>query len=387
MMTLRTMRLAGAVAGLLYAAPADAAGAGAGGNCSPTVSTFPEKTSHYRQLFVSVAEAVRLEVLDWGGTGRPLVLLAGLGNTAHVFDTVAPELARHFHVYGITRRGFGASSVPETGYTPDRLGEDVVAVLDALGIKRPILAGHSIAGEELSAIGTRFPDRVAGLVYLDAAHGYAIYDPRRGAYLPDLERLGTRIAHMHGAALDTPKMAALLDDVTILRQSLASELDAIGTDDASTVGAVQAEPGDAGMASFAAFRCFVSLQVGGMIPEDEIRQTFAATASGGVGKQKSPSFVRDAILEGEDRLHAPVVPILAIVPVPRASDLPAGDDPAKRLASEALHTRMQEAEIGTLLHQQPSAKIVRIRYGHHYVFLSNQSEVVSVITEFGEALR
>jgi non-heme chloroperoxidase len=34
---------------------------------------------------------VNLEVLDWGGSGRPLVLLAGLGNTAHIFDKFAPN--------------------------------------------------------------------------------------------------------------------------------------------------------------------------------------------------------------------------------------------------------------------------------------------------------
>ena len=42
--------------------------------------------------FVAVAENVRLEVLDWGGTGRPVVLLAGGGNTAHVFDDFATKL-------------------------------------------------------------------------------------------------------------------------------------------------------------------------------------------------------------------------------------------------------------------------------------------------------
>lgn len=373
------------MAAILYVGPAEAAVAAS--SCSPTISRLQAETSHYRQRFVSVAKNVKLEVLDWGGSGRPLVLLAGLGNTAHVFDTIAPELARHFHVYGITRRGFGASSVPETGYTPERLGEDVVGVLNALTIKRPIIAGHSIAGEELSAIGTRFPDRIAGLIYLDAAHEYAIYDPQRGGYLPDLKRLGAQITHMHDDPLDKQQMAALLNDVTILRQSLANELEAITTDDASAAGATPTGPGDAGKATFAAFRCFISTQVGGMMPEDEVRQTFTTTATGGVGEQKTPDFVYNTILEEEDRFHAPAVPILTIVPVPRASDLPAGSDPAKRVAADAMHTRMQEAEIDTLRHQQPSAKIVRIPHGHHYIFLSNQSEVVSAITAFGQKLQ
>jgi pimeloyl-ACP methyl ester carboxylesterase len=94
--------------------------------------------------FVTVDENVKLEVLDWGGSGRPLVLLEGEGGTAHVFDDFAPKLASEYHVYAITRRGYGASSHPSTGYMADRLGDDVLAVLDALKVERPVLVGHSI---------------------------------------------------------------------------------------------------------------------------------------------------------------------------------------------------------------------------------------------------
>src|SRR6059036_567948 len=59
--------------------------------------------------FVTVGDGVQLEMLDWGGTRQPVVLLAGGGNTAHVYDEFAPKLAADHHVYGITRRGFGAS--------------------------------------------------------------------------------------------------------------------------------------------------------------------------------------------------------------------------------------------------------------------------------------
>jgi non-heme chloroperoxidase len=127
--------------------------------------------------FITVDKDVRLEVLDFGGSGPPLVLLAGLGNTAHIFDRFAPKLTDQFHVYAITRRGFGASSMPASGYSADRLGDDVLNVIDALKLNRPFVAGHSVAGEELSSIGSRRPEKVAGLVYLDAAYSYAIHDP------------------------------------------------------------------------------------------------------------------------------------------------------------------------------------------------------------------
>lgn len=136
--------------------------------------------------FVTVEENVKLEVLDWGGSGRPVILLHGGNRTAHAFNEFAPKLAGSFRVYGITRRGSGASSAPpatDANYAADRLGDDVLAVIDALGLDRPILVGHSLGGQELSSIGSRHPDRVAGLIYLDAAYQYAFYDRAKG-FLP-----------------------------------------------------------------------------------------------------------------------------------------------------------------------------------------------------------
>jgi non-heme chloroperoxidase len=133
-------------------------------------------SSTHASRFVTVDKGVQLEVLDWGGTGRPLVFLAGLGNTAHVFDGLASQFTGTYHAYGITRRGYGASSAPRPehgNYSADRLGDDVLAVIDALKLDHPILAGHSIAGEELSSIGSRHPEKVSGLIYLDAGWPYA----------------------------------------------------------------------------------------------------------------------------------------------------------------------------------------------------------------------
>jgi len=138
--------------------------------------------STHKVQFITVEKGVKLEVLDWGGTGRAVVLLAGFGNDAHIFDKIAPKLATGCHVLGITRRGFGNSSAPSSGYSPDRLGDDVLAVMDALKLDRPVLVGHSIAGEELSNVGWRRPEKVSGLVYLDAAHSYSqwVKEPPQG---------------------------------------------------------------------------------------------------------------------------------------------------------------------------------------------------------------
>jgi non-heme chloroperoxidase len=137
------------------------------GILASTLATADEwhDPSTHRSSMVEVEKDVRLEVLDWGGSGRPVVLLAGLGNTAHVFDDFAPRLARNYRVYGVTRRGYGASSVPDEGYGTDRLADDVMAVIQTLKLKRPVVIGHSIAGLELSSIGSRYAERIGGLVY------------------------------------------------------------------------------------------------------------------------------------------------------------------------------------------------------------------------------
>jgi len=124
--------------------------------------------SPHRIHFVRVDDGVQLEVLDWGGSGRALVLLAGSGHSAHIFDDLAVKLTRFSHVYAITRRGYGASSHPDSGYGAQRLGDDVLAVFDALHIDRPVLAGHSLGGKELTAVASAQPNRAAGLIYMDS---------------------------------------------------------------------------------------------------------------------------------------------------------------------------------------------------------------------------
>lgn len=118
--------------------------------------------------FVTVDSSVRLEVLDWGGTGRPL-LFVGCYLSAHVYDQIAPKLTDGFRVYAVTRRGVGASDRPSTGYDPQRRAADILEVMSALGMQKPILVGNSCGGGILHSLGAEHPERVGGLVYLDAA--------------------------------------------------------------------------------------------------------------------------------------------------------------------------------------------------------------------------
>jgi pimeloyl-ACP methyl ester carboxylesterase len=144
--------------------------------------------SPHQMRFVTVDSNVRLEVLDWGGGGRPLVLI-GCYLTAHAFDDIAPKLAGHFRVYAITRRGVGASDHPAQGYDPQRRADDVLEVITQLGIRKPILAGHSCGGAILHTLGARHRDRIAGLAYLDGAE-----DPTLTA--ADYEQVAVDVANV-----------------------------------------------------------------------------------------------------------------------------------------------------------------------------------------------
>lgn len=225
--------------------------------------------SKHKVQFVTVEEGVRLEVLDWGGSGRPVVLLAGLGWTAHVFDDFAPKLTDSYHVYGITRRGYGASSKPATDYTEDRLTEDDLRVFDSLRLLAPIVVGHSIAGNELSQLGIHHFDRIGGLVYLDAlndgADDYA-----------DFDALWTKMPE----SMRKPPQPSVSD-----------------------------------LRSFSAYREWRIRANGISIPESEYHNQLAQNPDGSVGDYKAPEFVSKAITTG-NRKHDYSqirVPVLAFV--------------------------------------------------------------------------
>jgi pimeloyl-ACP methyl ester carboxylesterase len=115
------------------------------------------------------ANGIRLHYVDWGGQGEAVLFLGAISGGAHVFDSLAPQFTDRFHVLGLTRRGTRPSATPPSGYDTGTLAEDVRAFLDALKIGRTTLVGYSIAGDEMTRFAGAHPERVARLVYLDAA--------------------------------------------------------------------------------------------------------------------------------------------------------------------------------------------------------------------------
>jgi len=294
-----------------------------------------DPSSHQVQ-FVTVDDNVRLEVLDWGGSGRAVVLLAGLGNTAHVYDDFAPKLAAHYHVYGITRRGFGASSVPAAGYDADRLGDDVLAVFDSLKLTRPVLAGHSIAGSELSSIGSRHPDRVGGLVYFDAVSPYS-FDNGKGPSLEEFKEIDSQI------------------------EMAASRMPA---------------PSAAEQASFAALGAYIKRNMGFTYPEAEVR------------RQRAPARVFQAIDAGLKKFAGIHAPALAFIADPQDLGpwVNTSEDPAVRRAV-ALTQGFKERATKAFEDGVPSARVVRMPNVNHYVFLTNEGDVLREMNGFIAALK
>jgi non-heme chloroperoxidase len=322
-------------------------------------SPWRDPSPHTAQ-FVTVEDGVQLEILDWGGTGRNIVLLAGSGNTAHVFDDLAQKLSRTGHVYGITRRGFGASSHPESGYEDQRLADDVLRVLDVSHISKPMLVGHSMAGSEMTTLGSQHSDRLAGLVYLDAGDDPGDYpgDPAYRALFETLPQSVTRSA--------------------------------------------RASPED--RKSFQAYRDWQTRTTRFAFPESELRQRFNVNDDGSVGSPRATGSISQKIsvsqMIGEGskkRDYSRIrVPILYFPAAPPKADgwsqyyrfTPANDNERTTLqkiydADRANLTRYEkdmQAAVGKV-------HIVELRGADHYVYFTNEAAILRELRKFMAELR
>jgi pimeloyl-ACP methyl ester carboxylesterase len=298
--------------------------------------------------FVTVDKSVPLEVLDWGGSGRTLVLLAGAGNTAHVFDDFAPKLTDQYHVVGITRRGFGASGFRSDDNTPDGLGADVLEVLDALKLERPVLIGHSLAGMEMSSVANQHPERVAGLVYLDAAYSYA-FNNGKGSDISDIMKL------------KAPQPPG---------------------------------PQKADLASFAAYRDYAARLNGFAVPEAEFRFQRKARWFGRVGDYLAPpgnSMVMAVLSAGKKYTQIPV-PACFIYASPHRLGpwIERNRDPAVQAAGREFIASLDarnSKQIAAVREAFPEDKVITIPGADHFVFMTNEAEVLQAIRSFVSGLK
>jgi len=288
---------------------------------------------------ITVAPKVTLEVLDWGGTGEPVVFLAGLGNSGHVFDDFAPQFTDRFHVLAITRRGYGASSQPASDYGSARLAADIKAVLDTLHLPRVVLVGHSIAGDELTKFGSTYPDRISKLIYLDAAHD------RTG--LPKLFQ-------------DAP--------IPAMPPMLAAD-----------------------SASPAAARAYMARSSGVLVPEGEVRAIAVFGPTGRYLRDVTPDSIGAAIVAGvEHPAYAKIaVPALAFYAVADSvqellSWYAALDSAGRAAAGKtfAVFTPFALAAREQFQREVKQGRVIELHGAHHYVFISNADEVAREMRAF-----
>jgi len=307
--------------------------------------------SPHRVLFVTVEDGVQLEVLDWGGSGKSAVLLAGIPDTAHAFDDFGPVLKRIFHVYGVTRRGFGGSSVPASGYDFPRLAMDVIRVIDELDLDRPVIVGHSAAGEEMNILGARYMGKIAGLVYLDAAFNRA------------------------DRSEDYDSMARTLPRAP--------------------------NPQAVDLASVSALRAFQKRVWGTAQPVAQIRGRYTINGDGSLSPDPGPPpVVRQAITKVMQQTATaynpePIrIPAVALYAVPKSvSDLMRpwynANDPAiqDNVAKLLVLARESCARHAQWFQKLASGSRVAEIAGDHYLFLSNPDEVLREIDIFMSTLK
>ena len=120
-----------------------------------------------RSLTAALATGVTLDYVQQGDpTGLPVVLLPGLSDSWRSFEPMLAEFPAGLRVVAVSQRGHGQSSCPRSGYLPRDYAGDVISFLDALGIGRAVLVGHSSSCFTARLVAASHPQRTAGLVLI-----------------------------------------------------------------------------------------------------------------------------------------------------------------------------------------------------------------------------
>jgi non-heme chloroperoxidase len=243
-----------------------------------------------------------------------------------------------------------------------------------LHVTDPVLVGHSIAGEELSAISTYDPGRSAALVYLDAGGAFALYNPKHGDYTPALAQLKDDLSALQKNLFDDDLISKTLTDMALFQANLAELRGEVE-------GATPPSPKASDLVSISAFQTYMKGYFGGVIPESEVRQDFRIGEDGRIGEWLGHGYPNQSVMLEEERFHSIETPLLAIFSYPSAPPPSVTSDPAKFAAFRAAETTREEAQI-SMFREQPHAKVIVIPNATHYIFLSREEEVISSITEF-----
>lgn len=113
------------------------------------------------------ANGIDMHYLRTGGDKPAVVLLHGLMTNGACWTPLARALEKDYDVVMPDARGHGNSSAPDNGYLYDDLATDVVSLIDALELAKPVLLGHSMGGMTAAVVASRNPKRLQGLVLAD----------------------------------------------------------------------------------------------------------------------------------------------------------------------------------------------------------------------------
>lgn len=142
----------------------------------PPEQRYPAGTPFRAQY--RLVDSTRLRMIDSGPAGAtPVVFIHGFGASMYSWRKTLPTIAAAgYRVIAFDNRGFGFSERPAHGYSNAAYARLVVSLLDSLHISSAVLVGHSMGGAIAAEVALAYPDRVRGLVLIDAA-GYGVRWP------------------------------------------------------------------------------------------------------------------------------------------------------------------------------------------------------------------
>ena len=141
---------------------------------------------------VCETNGIRLHIHRTGDASNCVLLLHGMMGSGVCWCLVAFVLAGVFDVIMPDARGHGRSSAPDEGYRYDDHADDVIGLIQALGLARPVIVGHSMGGMTAAVVASRIDREIAGLVLVDPT--FLSPELQREVYASD-------VAHQHRRAL------------------------------------------------------------------------------------------------------------------------------------------------------------------------------------------
>ncbi len=137
-------------------------------------------------------DGIKIQLAVWEGKGKQILCIHGITANSRFWDCLASALMPHHRVMAMDLRGRGLSDKPPTGYSIEYNCKDILALIDDLGLKRPVLMGHSLGGFISLVFAAQYPQRVDRLILVDGGGKLSETQMARvfAGIKPSLDRLG-----------------------------------------------------------------------------------------------------------------------------------------------------------------------------------------------------